>query len=70
MVISTQDRSSLKILKDINLVNELNINLLFRCLPNNVVVHEFVKIFFKLVAGVLPPALIEVNEGFKPRGLL
>lgn len=70
LVNPTEARSLLKILKDLNLVNELNIHSLFHYLPENAVVHEFVKIFFKLLAGVLPPALIKIDVGVKPRALL
>lgn len=70
LVNSTENQSLLEILKDLNLLNELNIHSLFHCLPNNTVVHEFAKIFLKIVAGVLSCALIKIGAGFKPIVLL
>lgn len=70
LVNSTETQSLLEILKDLNLLNKLNIHSLFNCLPKNTVVHEFAKIFLKIVAGVLSCALIKIGVGFKPIVLL
>lgn len=39
LVNSTETQSLLEILKDLNLLNKLNIHSLFNCLPKNTVVH-------------------------------
>lgn len=70
LVNSTETQPLLKILKDLNLLNELNIHSLFHCLPKNTAFREFAKIFFKIVAGVLSCALIKIGVGFKPIVLL
>lgn len=70
LVYSTETQSLLKVLNDLNLLNELNIHSLFHCLPKNTVVHEFAKIFLKIVAGFLSCALIKIGVGFKPIVLL
>lgn len=70
LVNSTETQSLLEILKNLNLLNELNIHSPFHCLPQNTVVHEFANFFLKIVAGVLSCALIKIGVGFKPIALL